>query len=113
MKKIVLVFLCLAACIFSAHAQSTKRGTIKPKPSPTPQQEVVSEPPSQLSTKRNERPSSDNTKPSPTPQPVAKPAYVYEFTRPDFMVPYVMIEHDEAGHGKISFKMKGSDEMES
>jgi hypothetical protein len=112
MKKFSLILFCLVACVFSAHAQSTKRGTVKPKPSPTPQQEVISEPPAQTATKRNERPTSDNIKPSATPQPASKPAYVYEFTRPDFMVPYILIEHGEDGHGKISFKMKGSDETE-
>ena len=48
-------------------------------------------------------------------QPAAnsRSAYTYEFTRPDFYVPYILIKHDENGKGTISFKKKGVDEAQT
>jgi len=43
----------------------------------------------------------------------AKPNYVYEFSRPEFIVSWVSIEHDEQGRGKISFKKQGLEAAES
>lgn len=39
------------------------------------------------------------------------PAYHYEFTQPEFVVSKIIIEHDEAGKGKIAFMKKGYDEL--
>lgn len=36
--------------------------------------------------------------------------FVYEFTQPNFVVSRIVIEHDEAGKGKITFEKKGADE---
>ena len=35
------------------------------------------------------------------------PVYFYEFSRPGFVYPRILIEHDEAGKGKISFMSFG------
>ena len=61
--------------------------------------------------KTNQRP----VKAEPTPKPVVAAAadgtvYRYEFTRPDFLVPYVKIEHNSAGVGTIAFRKLNSDE---
>lgn len=100
-------------------AQTSKRRTsarnpvaVKPQPAPQP---TVSDPP--VFTKKNGRPATSEqepiqkTKPRETPEPAN--LYSYEFTQPDFTVPYVLIRHDENGAGTISFKKKGLDEPES
>jgi hypothetical protein len=35
--------------------------------------------------------------------------YAYEFTQPQFYIRHIVIEHDGAGHGKISFEKLGED----
>jgi len=113
---LVIIFAALALSV-CAVGQSTRRGaTPKPKPSPTSAQPAVPEPTPTPVAKRNERPSTSNsseTVRTANQALAAKPAYVYEFTRPEFVVPYILIEHDESGHGKISFKKEGLDEPES
>jgi hypothetical protein len=98
--------------------QTAKRAKAikKPEPVATPQPAVVEPTPKPAAGKKNERP-------APVEQPAiktssisasfAKPAYSYEFTRPEFLVSYVLIEHDEAGKGKITFRKKDMDEPES
>ncbi|MEO6051923.1 MAG: hypothetical protein ABIP78_11405, partial [Pyrinomonadaceae bacterium] len=39
------------------------------------------------------------------------PAYFYEFTRPGFTYSRILIEHNEAGKGKISFLKEGFNEL--
>ena len=105
----------MAAMATLALGQTNKRNPrpAEPKPSATPQ---APQPTPTPAAKRNERPSSNsdgNVQTQSVKQIVGKPAYVYEFTRPDFVVSYVLIEHDENGRGKISFKMRGLDDAES
>jgi hypothetical protein len=42
--------------------------------------------------------------------PAAPPAYVWEFFQPSFVISHILIEHDENGKGKITFKKKDLDE---
>jgi hypothetical protein len=114
MRTIITTSVCFITLAVIASGQTTKRNErpTDPKPSATPQ---VPQPTPTPTGKRNERPqtpsSANGNGPTQTVrQTVAKPAYVYEFTRPDFVVPYVLIEHDESGRGKISFKMRGLDD---
>jgi len=79
-------------------------------PSPTPEAKAAAP------VKRNERPGSDaitkNTKPiDPKASGVSTPTYIYEFTRPGFTYGRVLIEHDTAGKGNISFLKDGYDEL--
>gem|GEM_PF-780536 len=62
-----------------------------------------------------------------TPAPAASPAatpsvhlksnaadavrYSYEFKQPTFLVPYILIEHDAAGRGQISFRQNNREEL--
>ena len=65
---------------------------------------------SQDQTKRNDRPTEtgstpqrreDNKKP---PDPTR---YSWEFTKPEFLVSHIVIEHDASGRGKITFEHRG------
>ncbi len=76
----------------------------KPEPTPTP------------AAKRNERPGG-NAAASSVVQSTAgeskkqtDPAYRYEFSQPDFVVPSIKVEHDDAGTGSITFSKKDADE---
>lgn len=117
MKATLVVIFTVLALSVCAIGQSTRRGaTPKPKSSPTPAQAVVPEPTPTPVAKRNERPANSNSNSAVLTVDQAqaiKPAYVYEFTRPEFVVPYILIEHDESGRGMISFKKEGLDEPES
>ena len=53
----------------------------------------------------------NRTNEMPPPPPAYSPVYFYEFTRSGFLYGKVLIEHDEAGKGKISFLKEGYDEL--
>lgn len=60
--------------------------------------------------KRNERPGDGSTGNSSTAKsPAYTPVYFYQFDRPGFTYPSIIIEHDEAGRGQISFVKDGND----
>lgn len=116
MKKLnytVLFLIILSTLTFSISAQTKKRGAQQPEPKPTvqPQAEDVesggfSSP--KVPTKKNERPTGDGSKK--LNRSANAPVYFYEFSQPDFLVSKVLIEHDEEGKGKITFKKRDSDE---
>ena len=119
------MFLALLSALpLAASAQTGRRKTTakprKPTPAavatPQPMPETVPETP----VKKNERPldtiaaptdakangrDSKNNAVSPAKSYV--PAYFYEFDRPGFTYPRILIEHDDAGKGAISFKKEG------
>ncbi len=69
--------------------------------------------PAQKSNKRNDRPQ-EVASPSPQRHEEAKTPsdarrYTYEFRQPEFLVSHVMIEHDQQGHGKITFERHGEE----
>ena len=82
LRLIALVILSAAIC----HAQNqpqTKRNDRPPEPGATPQ------------------PRQENKKPSdPT-------RYSWEFTKPEFLISHIVIEHDASGRGKITFEQRG------
>ncbi|HKP71918.1 MAG TPA: hypothetical protein VJT82_03205 [Pyrinomonadaceae bacterium] len=64
--------------------------------------------------------------PAPVPSPEKKEAapstaatdadadavrYSYEFKQPDFYIRHILVEHDAAGRGTVSFERKGSEEL--
>ncbi len=101
------LFLLLLGSLSNAQTKKTKK-TSKPKPTAaTPK--ATPEPSTETPTKRNERPNNGNT--NDTKSAACTPVYFYEFTRPGFTYERVLIEHDEAGKGKISFLKTGFDEM--
>lgn len=122
-----LLFLSLA---LSVSAQ-TKRKTVKKKPAKkavsaktetvvenntamTPEVKKNSRPANEVqqtalenkseTSKTNERPVSNNEN---------KPIYFYEFSKPEFLVSKINIEHDENGKGKITFQKKDFGEPET
>lgn len=114
MRKLAhaIVFLILLGSMsigLDAQTKRTKRtNKTKPVASATPQPTQQSTP-VENSTKRNERPNNGN--PNSVTKPAFLPGYFYEFTRPGFMYERVLIEHDEAGKGTISFGKNGFDEL--
>ena len=107
---VISTFLLVLVTSYSVDAQA-KRNTRQPAktaatPSPTPEPITSPDKP-----KRNERPVSSRPQ-TDEPQPVAAtgPRYRYEFDQPDFVVSHVVIEHDDAGKGTISFKRNSLDE---
>jgi hypothetical protein len=104
--------------VFSAEAQTRKRGGKKTAAAPVIAQDVPAPEPPPAPLKRNERPLPDaslaknqNGVAVPAQTRNAAPAYRYEFSQPDFVVPIIKIEHDESGAGTISFKKKGDDDL--
>ena len=65
------------------------------------------------STKQNVRPARSATPSSPSstsaPSPAAQVKFTYEFTQPKFYVKHIVVEHDGAGHGKITFERLNED----
>lgn len=84
-----------------SNAQTETKEVVKPAPMPTPVNTA----------KKNSRPVGENI-PTETPktQTNKPPDFVYEYSRPSFPISHILIEHDENGKGKITFKKKDFDE---
>jgi len=93
------LFLALCLSAFAALAQEKKNS--KPARSPEPTIENPS--------KRNERPSALSPIEAPSKSEIA--THIYEFVRPGFSYGRIIIEHDDAGKGKISFLKDGHDDL--
>lgn len=85
-------FLVLSAAVFAVAQQSsgTKQNTRPAQPTSSP---------------------AALTKPSsPTTSEDAKPIrFRYEFTQPQFFIPHIVIEHDQNGHGWITFERRSEE----
>ena len=107
------VLLLILTCSF--FAQTKKRSSEKPTPTPTVQlkteedkTEEFSEPKS--AGKKNARPAEENVR-SNSPAPNVVPAiYTYDFSQPNFLYSHIFIEHDENGKGKITFSKQNFSE---
>lgn len=118
----LVAVLVAAATVSPAQKKNGRRARPAAKPSAAPAARTVSPdaaPAAAPATKKNERPVAEtNASGGTDASPAAsagrvEPAYVYEFSRPGFLVPYVRIEHDESGRGIITFEKKGMDGRES
>jgi len=120
-----LALVC-AVAVTAASAQTVKRKPVaKPAvpaatPIPTPTPEVTPSEPDPgpaVPAKKNGRPVGDTLAKKQTPvsdSPVkGRSTYTYEFSRPGFIISYVLVKHDEFGKGTISFKKKGVEEAQS
>lgn len=120
--KAVLLLLAVSTTL-PAFAQTRNR---KPTPKKTAvsTQAKAAKPTVQPPAKKNERPeeiggAESQERPNKRPSPISGvrveevflPAYHYEFSQPEFTISKILIEHDEAGKGKLSFMKKGYDEM--
>lgn len=118
----ILLALVLVFTSLSVFSQKRKR-TAVPKKAPASTQ-AKTETPEIVSTvaplpKKNERPDDTQERVNKRSSPISDaasevvfvPSYHYEFTQPEFVVSKIIIEHDEAGKGKISFMKKGYDDL--
>lgn len=84
-----------AALIFSlAFFAVSRRGVAQEKTNVRTEAPPVTTPPAQRR---------DNKKPADTTH------YIYEFSQPEFNVKHIVIDHDAAGRGKITFERKGEE----
>ena len=102
-----LLLLFVFTTTLTAQAKKTRRPA-KPEPEAAATPKATPQTPTADTPKTNKRPKD-------TPQAVnpkaTAPTYFYEFTRPGFSYGRVLIDHDEAGQGKISFLKDGFDDM--
>ena len=111
--KILSIVIFVVAPLAVLNAQTKKNKPRKPvvpavtaTPKPTP------EPTPEPGEKKNNRPTDAGRIPSQRSESNAyAPTYFYEFDRPGFTYPRILIEHDESGKGKISFNKDGFDEL--
>lgn len=119
LKKVLFIFLCLAVPM-AVSAQTNRKPTAK-KPAKVTKKTPASTaaPAAETDVKTNERPEAvegvkTNKRQEPAvvqnaPKPLDS-THFYTFTRPEFEISNISIEHDSAGRGKISFQKKGLDE---
>jgi len=109
----ILVFIAAAVFLTSALPAQTKKRTkpavqvpvvtsVVPTPSPSP--EPVNAP---TQPKKNERPQSGTASAKTGSSKAAnEPNYFYEFAQPEFVITRIVIQHDDAGAGTITFTKK-------
>jgi len=118
----IVAALCLSSAAFvtSATAQrrsnrrSSTRTTAKPAatpaatptPIPTPTPEKANERPQQGQTSNDATAHAPASAHAPTTDAVR---YSYEFNQPDFYLHHIVIEHDAAGRGQMTFERKMDD----
>ncbi|HQU91975.1 MAG TPA: hypothetical protein PLK77_06745 [Pyrinomonadaceae bacterium] len=92
-SMIVLLLVGSAAAQAKRNTRPSAASTPIPEATPTPDR-----------AKKNERPTAN--RPTTTDvEPTSKgPQYRYEFTQPDFVVSHIVLVHDDAGRGTISFR---------
>jgi len=124
-KTLVVGFNLILALTFSASAQ-TKLKTIKKKSAKkvVPAKTATAENDATPAIKKNSRPGTESqttatektnaaeasetvkTNAQPAAAIENKPVYFYEFSKSDFTISKIYIEHDENGKGKITFQKK-------
>ncbi len=118
MKNVLATSIFLTFFFSLSTVAQTKKNSkpVKAAPAVAATPMPTSEPPVEKAIKRNERPTG-NAENDPKHNGRDKAAldktyvYFYEFTRPGFTYPRILIEHDEAGKGKISFMKDGYNEL--
>ena len=120
---LLLLVIVMLATMVSAQAKRPTRPakvTKEPAVAATPPAPTPASVPEKTAVKSNERPAAEtgsgvkrNIRDAAGVKVNAAndPVYFYEFTRPGFSYSRIVIEHDEAGKGKISFSKDGSEEM--
>jgi hypothetical protein len=88
-------FVLLSAAVFGAAFSASAQTKTNERQQETPVQTPTSSPTTQRRDENKKKP--DSTR------------YSYEFTQPDFYVRHIVIVHDAAGRGKITFERKGEE----
>ena len=122
-KTLVVGVSLILISTFSAAAQAKRKTTKRKTPTnaaPVKAQTAAAEDEATPAIKKNSRPENEsqttaieqtedpvktNTRPAATASQ-AKPIYFYEFSKPEFTVSKINIEHDENGRGTITFQKK-------
>jgi hypothetical protein len=106
--------LVTTGAAFTTQAQSSRKATPRPSPSP----EVQQSQPKKVSQRPEEQKGTEEVPASVRAGVPAKPKddpnvahYVYEFKQPDFFVYFVRIEHDDTGRGQIRFERRSDTEQ--
>ena len=119
---IALVASFLLAGFVSPTAAQARKRKPTPKPvatpasTPTPTPAAIEEPVVVVQgSKKNERPVNGATVTPSEPAKVASPdvRYTYEFSQPNFDISKIVIAHDDAGRGTITFTRKMFDDTET
>ena len=108
---VTLIFLFAIAV--PAQTKKPKKKVVTTATAPAAAPEAPTQTPVEVPIKRNERPTdatAENTKQA-SRAAAHTPVYFYEFDRPGFTYPRILIEHDEAGKGKMSFLKDGYSEL--
>ena len=109
MKKLLLCSLVLLSAFALGATAQNHRPKKTPKPEPRPSASANVQPTPAGPAKRNGRPGAAAQIPA-TDKQAFEPDYRYEFSRPGFTYSPIVIEHDAAGRGRISFTRDGYDE---
>ncbi|MEP6787750.1 MAG: hypothetical protein ABJB40_04920 [Acidobacteriota bacterium] len=109
---LLICIISLAAALL-AQTKKPKKKVVTTEPTPAASPEATPQAPVAAPVKRNERPSATDAEKAKANSRIAayRPVYFYDFERPGFTYSHILIEHDEAGKGKISFIRDGSDEL--
>lgn len=119
MSKTKFLLFCFVLCSLilavSAQTKRNKRAKTPTKPAVKTETNEAAKPdpmPTPVNTaKKNSRPASENSSNDAAENQTNKlPAFVYEFSQPAFVISHIVIEHDESGKGKITFKKKDFEE---
>ena len=111
MGRIFAVGIAVVLAVFAAAGQTKKTPRPAPAGHPKPASTPVAEPDAKQPVKKNGRPqatSGDAGKAA--AEPGRSQPYTYEFSQPSFPVSHVVIRHDAAGRGTISFSKRDQDE---
>jgi hypothetical protein len=114
--SLLAAMLILGTGLNSAVAQTKKKKNPRqPPPAPATVTIKDEEPksdgsPTDLAAKRNSRPTEEPQRQIVVTPLKSDPLYTYEFTQPNFLVPRIVIEHDDSGKGTIAFSRRGGDE---
>lgn len=117
MSAYVLAAILTAYFVLPVEAQTRKRNT-RNQTDPAKTQQAKAAEAKPAPPKRNERPGDSdsnsakgNNSSTPGQAHGSVSTFRYEFSQPEFVIPSIKIEHDDAGVGTISFKKKGEDEI--
>ena len=116
-KSIVILSVVIVCLLGATEAQTRRRkppvkssavATPAPTPSPSPAEVIVDTAP-----KKNERPATTTAAKNTDGQTVGDPPYFYQFIQPNFEISKIVIGHDEAGKGTITFTRRMFNETET
>jgi hypothetical protein len=110
--KIALFVLALFFAAYPSLAQTKKKKTSANPTTPVVAATKEEPPPVAVegAVKRNSRPA-EVPKGQVVKASKPDPLFTYEFTQPDFITSRILIEHDDAGKGTLSFSRRGGSEI--